>query len=76
MMDALLVQLGLEQLTAEQRLQLVGELWDSLTEQPESVRLTDSQQAELQRRLERHRDNPLAGTSWHEFRARVTEHRE
>ena len=37
-------------LSPKQRLDLIGELWDSLS--PEDVRLTPAQDAELARRLE------------------------
>ena len=41
--------LDIAQLTPKERLDLIGELWDSLA--PEDVRLTPAQDAELARRM-------------------------
>ena len=71
-MAELLAHLGLNHLSADQRLQLVGELWDSLASTSVSVPLSDAQRAELQIRLEIHNAQPLAGTPWPEVRERLT----
>ena len=39
-------------LNTEQQLRLLEQLWDSLSEQPESLPLTAAQRAELDRRLD------------------------
>lgn len=39
-------------LDPEERLRMIEELWDSLSEQPGSVPLTDAQRQELDRRLD------------------------
>jgi putative addiction module component (TIGR02574 family) len=44
--------IDIEKLAPEERLQLIEELWDSLRAQPEALRLTSAQQAELDRRLD------------------------
>ncbi len=44
--------LNVDELSPEERLQLIEELWDSLREKPESVPLTDAQREELNRRLD------------------------
>lgn len=41
--------LDFHHLTPDQRLELIGELWDSLD--PNAIRLTSTQEAELDRRL-------------------------
>jgi putative addiction module component (TIGR02574 family) len=41
-----------EQLTPEQQLELIGELWDNLSRNPEHVPLTDTQRAEIDRRCD------------------------
>jgi putative addiction module component (TIGR02574 family) len=51
-------------LTPAERVQLADELWESLSERPESVPLTEAQSAELDRRLEAYRRNPSAGIPW------------
>jgi putative addiction module component (TIGR02574 family) len=39
-----------EQLTPEEQLDLIGELWDRLSKVPENVVLTEAQRAEIDRR--------------------------
>ncbi len=72
-MSELMTQLGLEHLTAQERLQLVGELWESLATEPEAVALTPEQQADLSQRLASHQDDPQSGTDWDIAKARLRE---
>jgi len=39
-----------EQLTPEEQLDLIGELWDRLSKAPENVPLSEAQRAEIDRR--------------------------
>jgi putative addiction module component (TIGR02574 family) len=55
-MSGAMKKLGIDRLTAEQRLSLIEEIWESLDEQ--SVPLTDPQRAELERRIADHEANP------------------
>ena len=58
-------------LSAEERLRLLEELWDSLSATPEAVPLTNAQREELDRRLdELDRDGPL-GIPWEEVLRRI-----
>ena len=61
----------LRELSRSERLQLVQDLWDSIAEEPESVPVTEAQEAELDRRLEAHRDDPAAGAAWAEVKERL-----
>ena len=54
-------------LNASDRLQLVGDLWDSIGEK--NLPLTDAQAAELQRRMDELERNPSIGVPWEEVRA-------
>jgi putative addiction module component (TIGR02574 family) len=58
-------------LTVSERIELVGDLWDSIAAVPEQVELTESQKAELDRRLREHQDNPKAGSPWEQVKARL-----
>lgn len=58
-------------LSVSERIRLVEEIWDSVSEMPEAVPLTDAQCAELDRRLEAFRRNPRAGSPWEEVRKRI-----
>ena len=58
-------------LTIPERIRLVGDIWDTIAEFPESVELTDSQRRELDRRLEAYHKNPTEGSPWSEVKARI-----
>lgn len=70
-MSATIKALGLDRLSPAERLLLAGELWDSVTANSEMPLLTDAHRADLQRRLEEYKDNPLAGSPWAEVTARL-----
>ena len=57
------------QLPPDERLELIGELWDSLDEA--DVPLTESQIVEAKRRLAEHHADPSTGVPWEEVRARL-----
>jgi putative addiction module component (TIGR02574 family) len=59
------------ELPVSERLELVGDIWDSIAQVPEKVALTPEQSAELDRRLEAYRLNPSAGSPWSEVKARI-----
>ena len=58
-------------LSVEERLSLVTTIWDSIAADPEALELTDTQKAELDRRLEDLERNPDAGSPWPEVKARI-----
>ena len=59
-------------LSIEERLELIGELWDSIAETPEALPpLTEAQQKELERRIQDHRRNPGSALSWEEVKTNV-----
>lgn len=70
-MSMTLKSLGLDALTPAERILLVEELWDSVAADPKNVPLTNAQCDDLQRRLDAYQDNPLAGSSWDEVKARL-----
>jgi putative addiction module component (TIGR02574 family) len=61
--------LDITRLTPQERLDLIGELWDSLT--AEDVPLTPAQQAELDRRLATFEDDRRAGIPWEDLDAEL-----
>lgn len=58
-------------LSPAERIQLAQDLWDSITEEPEALPLTDKQRQELDRRLAEHERDPSSALSWEEARARL-----
>ncbi len=61
--------LGIDQLSRDERLELVQEIWDSIAEEDSNVPLSDSQRLELDRRLVAHRANPGAAVDWEQVEA-------
>ena len=61
----------LRELPVEDRLQIVGELWDSIAADSASLKLTPAQLAELDRRMDELEKNPNEGRSWEEVRADI-----
>ena len=56
------------ELPAEQRLQLVEAIWDSLVEVPDAVPISDEVREELDRRLAAYYDDPSSARPWREIR--------
>ena len=70
-MSKTLSNTDIRELSVEERLELVGEIWDSIIEETDPCELSDEQKAELDRRISAHRDNPKAGSTWAEVKARL-----
>jgi putative addiction module component (TIGR02574 family) len=56
-------------LSVPERIQLAEDLWDSVTEVPESVEVSDAQRKELDRRLEAYHQDPKSGSPWEAVKA-------
>jgi putative addiction module component (TIGR02574 family) len=63
--------LGIDQMSVEDRLALVQEIWDSIEADLERMPLTEAQQRELERRLAAHAADPSNVISWEEVKARA-----
>lgn len=56
-------------LSVAERLQLVGDIWDSIAaDAPGSVELTEAQRRELRRRLAEHDTDPASAIPWAQVR--------
>jgi putative addiction module component (TIGR02574 family) len=58
--------LNISELTPEERLRLIEELWDSLTQNPKDVPLTIAQREELDSRLDDLERSGPVGIPWDE----------
>jgi putative addiction module component (TIGR02574 family) len=58
-------------LTIAERIELIGDIWDTMADVPEAVALTDAQKVELDKRLDAHRKEPAAGAPWPVVRDRI-----
>lgn len=62
---------ALHNLSVSERLLLVEEIWDSIPAENQALSLTDAQRRELDRRLQNMVNEPDAGISWDEVKARL-----
>jgi len=63
--------LGIDRLSFDERVALVGQIWDSIAAEAERAPLTDAQKHEVDRRLAAHAANPSAAVPWEEVEARI-----
>jgi len=56
--------LGIDKLSIEDRLFLIGELWDSVADETEALPLSPELKAELDKRLDAAEKDPDSGVSW------------
>jgi putative addiction module component (TIGR02574 family) len=54
----------------EDRLRLIDQVWESISDEPGSI-LSSAHTDELQLRLDAYRDDPKAGSPWEEVEARL-----
>lgn len=69
-MSPTLQALGIDRLSAEDRLRLIGEIWDTLTP-IDQFDIPESHREELDRRLAAADADPASGRPWEEVRARL-----
>jgi putative addiction module component (TIGR02574 family) len=69
-MNPTLQRLGIDRLNADERLELIGEIWDSLTEGGEDQPPPDWHLRELERRRAAAEADPGAGILWEVAKAR------
>ena len=68
-MSVSMKELGIDRLDPQDRLDLVGEIWDSLAADTEHAPLTQAQREEVDRRLAKHQVNPAAAVPWEKVEA-------
>lgn len=64
-------ELGLDQLSPEDRLSVAEAIWESVVLEVETTPLPETQRAELERRLADSIARPEAVTPWEEIKARA-----
>jgi putative addiction module component (TIGR02574 family) len=70
-MNATLERIGIEQLSTPERLELIGLIWDSITEQEAQLPIPEWHQRELDRRIAAADANPGLGIPLTEMKARL-----
>lgn len=59
------------QLSISERIQLVEDIWDSISAVPEDLALTEAQKRELDRRLAAYQERPNQAIPWEEVKQRI-----
>lgn len=63
------------QLSVAERIQIVEDIWDSISESPESLSLSEAEKLELDKRLESYKENPNEGIKWETLKKNLSENR-
>jgi putative addiction module component (TIGR02574 family) len=63
--------LGIDRLSAKDRLRLIEAIWDTLSDSPDELPVPESHKQDLDRRLAATDANPAAGSTWEEVKARL-----
>jgi putative addiction module component (TIGR02574 family) len=63
------------ELPVEERLKLIGDIWDTIADAPEALALTEEDKRLIDERLKARELNPNAGAPWQEVYARITSRR-
>jgi putative addiction module component (TIGR02574 family) len=66
-----LLKVEISQLSISERIQLAEDLWDSILDRQDEVQLDPAQEQELDRRLDRHRQDSTAGSTWEIVKQRL-----
>lgn len=65
------LDLDLERLSVTERLDLLEQIWDSLSKNPDQIPLTAAQRAELDRRIDQAEADGGQGISWQQLQDRI-----
>jgi len=63
--------LGIDKLDVEERLKLIGEIWDSVSDEAGDLSLSPEMKEELDRRLAAADANPEASVPWEDVKKRA-----
>jgi len=70
-MAASVKSLGIDQLTREERLALVQEIWDTIAREQQPPLLTEAQRQEIERRVAEDDANPEDVVPWEQVKAQA-----
>ena len=68
-----LLTVEIDQISIEERMQLVEDLWNSILASPESLPIPDEQEQLLDKRLKQYHQNPNEGSSWQAVKERLSQ---
>jgi putative addiction module component (TIGR02574 family) len=61
----------IKKLSVAERIMIVEEIWDSIAADQESLKITEAQRSELDRRLDAYYASPEDGSPWGEVKRRI-----
>jgi putative addiction module component (TIGR02574 family) len=56
------------ELSVAERIRIVGEIWDSIASNPDTLLLSDEERADLDDRLLEYEKNPTEGIEWNDIK--------
>lgn len=59
------------QLNVDERISLIGKLWDSVEEEIENIPLTDEQMEEINNRIKAYESGEMKTSSWEDVKKRL-----
>ncbi|MBV5303387.1 MAG: addiction module protein [Chlorobium sp.] len=59
------------ELSVPERIQLVEDIWDTISNEPEAVQLLDEEKKIIDERLEAYHRNPTLGAPWEDVYKRI-----
>lgn len=71
MMSPGLISLGIDRLSVEERLSLIGDIWESIEEESHPLPISEELGRELDRRWAEHEANPKEGVPWEQVKAKI-----
>ncbi len=60
--------IDIQELSQSERILLAEQLWDSIADDQDTIKVTDSQKKVLQQRLAAYKASPNEGTSWEQVK--------
>jgi len=63
----------LKKLTKSEKILLINDLWDDITQDPSDIPLTTAQEKKLDQRYAEFLDNPDEGKTWESFKKELKE---
>jgi putative addiction module component (TIGR02574 family) len=61
-------KIDIQELSQSERILLAEQLWDSITDDQDTIEVTDAQMKILQQRLAAYKASPNEGTSWEQVK--------
>ncbi len=64
------------ELSVAEKIQIVEDIWDSISNTPEELSLSEDEKMELDKRLESYRKNPDEGVEWETLKKNLLQNKQ